>query len=455
MKNIKILMLILVAFLLSINTAAADVDIHFFYGEGCPHCEKEITFLKKMEQTYPELNIRYYELYYNRENVELFFNLTKAFGAKATGVPATFINDKVVIGYRDDATTGAEIEDKIVYCIQHQCSDPMARLEEPKEVEDNETEYGVGDNETEIIVTDTSPLEELKNITLPIIGTDASKISLPVITFVLGLADGFNPCAFFVLFFLLSLLIHAQSRKKMLLIGGIFVFFSALVYFVFMAAWLNLFLVVGKVAIITTIAGIVAVTVALINMKDFFFYKKGVSLSIPDKLKPKLFHRMRDLLKAGSLPLIILGTVTLAITANTYELLCTFGFPMVFTRILTLYGLSTLQYYLYLIFYNIIYIIPLLVIVIAFTITLGAKKLTEWQGRILKLISGVMMLCLGLILLLKPELLNNVFTALALLGIALVVSMIIILITGLIKRGKELKREEEAEEVKEIQVGKI
>jgi len=101
-------------------------------------------------------------------------------------------------------------------------------------------------------------------------------MSLPVITLVIAGLDSFNPCAFFVLFSLLGLLIHAQSRKKMFLIGSVFVFFSGFIYFLFMAAWLNLFLVMGQVEIITKIAGSVAVVIAAINIKDFFIFKKGV-----------------------------------------------------------------------------------------------------------------------------------------------------------------------------------
>lgn len=263
---------------------------------------------------------------------------------------------------------------------------------------------------------------------------DTAKLSLPVITIVLAGMDSFNPCAFFVLFFLLSMLIYAKSRKRMLLIGGTFVFFSALIYFLFMSAWLNLFLFVGQLMVITTLAGVVALVVAAINIKDFFFFEKGFSLVIPESAKPGLFKRMRNLLKAESIPAMMVGTVVLAVAANTYELLCTAGFPMVFTRILTLNNLPTLDYYLYIAFYNLVYVIPLFLIVLMFVTTLGARKLSEWEGQVLKLVSGMMMLCLGSVLLIDPALLNNVVTGAGLLALSLVASGIIILISG--KMGK-------------------
>ncbi|MGE5300153.1 MAG: hypothetical protein ACM3MB_04220, partial [Acidobacteriota bacterium] len=278
----------------------------------------------------------------------------------------------------------------------------------------------------------TGPVEQKKEsvVELPLLGkVDTSKESLLYQTVAIAGLDGFNPCAFFVLFTLLGLLLHVHSRKRLLLIGGIFVFFSGFIYFIFMAAWLNIFLLTGRIAAVTVAAGAVALVIAVINIKDFFFFKKGVSLVIPESAKPKLFDRMRKLMKATSLPSVIAGTVVLAVAANAYELFCTAGFPMVYTRILTLHYLSKFEYYLYLLLYNVIYVIPLAMIVLFFAATLGAKKLTEQQGQVLKLISGMMMLCLGGVLLTRPELLNNVAVTGGLLGISLGLSGIVMLAT--------------------------
>jgi hypothetical protein len=242
--------------------------------------------------------------------------------------------------------------------------------------------------------------------------------------------DSFNPCAFFVLFTLLSLIVHAHSRKRMLLIGGVFVFASGLLYFLFMAAWMNLFFLVGHLSAVTWIAGFTALIISLINMKDFFFFKQGVSLSIPETSKPKLLERMRGLLHTDSLPAALTGSIVLAVAANSYELLCTAGFPMVYTRVLTLNSLSTTGYYAYLALYNLVYMIPLAVIVSFFVITLGSRKLTEWQGRVMKLVSGLMMFGLAGVLLLKPTLLQSAqASALLLLGV-IALSTVIVLVAG-------------------------
>lgn len=388
--------------------AQQSVTVYLFWGSGCPHCAQERAFLKELEKKYPFLQVKAYEVWYNKKNADFFLAMSTAHGITPKSVPVTFIGDfPPMTGYRGDEVHGRILEDRIRFCLERGCVDPSQKMTAPTQV---------------------SQAEEDTEVTVPLLGKlDSTKLALPVLTLIIAGMDGFNPCAFFVLFLLLSLLVYAESRKKILLIGGTFVFFSGLIYFLFMAAWLNMFLVMGQVSTITTAAGAVAVVIAAVNIKDFFFFKKGVSLTIPEKAKPRLFERMRSLLKAPSLASMLLGTVVLAVAANTYELLCTAGFPMVYTRILTLHDLPRFQNYLYLVLYNLIYVFPLAGIVAVFAITLGAKRMSEWQGRVLKLISGLMMLCLGLLLLIDPDLLSNVAVSAGLLACALALAGVILL----------------------------
>lgn len=398
------------------------VLVYLFWGQGCPHCAEEKIFLDEMKKKYP-LIIRDFEVWYNKDNAALLNKMAASYKLKASGVPATFIGDRAFIGFSDNSKE--ELEKSVSRCSQNKCIDPWLIASGNISIEDMKTPQVAG-KQTE----DLECKEKGKSVFIPWIGKlDASELSLPVITLVIAGLDSFNPCAFFVLFSLLGLLIYARSRRKMLLVGGIFIFFSGFIYFIFMAAWLNLFLFMGQVQLITKVAGLIAVLIAAINIKDFFLFKKGVSLTIPDNAKPKLFDRMRKLLASTSLTSILVGTTALAIAANSYELLCTAGFPMVFTRILTLNNLTTAAYYAYLVLYNVVYVIPLAIIVIVFTVTLGKKKLTEWQGRMLKLVSGVMMLGLGVVLLFDPTLLSNALISFLILLGALALSLIIIILS--------------------------
>jgi len=191
-----------------------------------------------------------------------------------------------------------------------------------------------------------------------------------------------------------------------------------------MAAWLNAFLLFGHLAWVTLAAGALALFVGVVNVKDFFLFERGLSLSIPDSKKPDIFRRTRAILDAERLPAMLAATVFLAVAANFYELLCTAGFPMVYTRLLTLSELSPAGRYAYLAAYNLIYIVPLALIVFAFARTLGARKLSEREGRLLKLLSGTMMLELGLLLLLAPERLAHAGIAFALMALAVGVTWI-------------------------------
>jgi len=383
------------------------VTLFFFWGEGCPHCDRAKPFLKELERKYPALRIESSEVMTHRENIPRLMEMAKARNMEATGVPTFFIGGQMLSGF--SAETAGKLEELVKSSLS-----------------------GIGASQSE----QKYPPVDAGSITVPLLGlVDPSSVSLPVFTIIIAALDSFNPCAFFVLFFLLSLLIHAHSRPRMMLIGGVFVFFSGLVYFIFMAAWLNLFLLTGTLSAMTIAAGIVALIVATINIKDFFFFEQGISLVIPEDKKPKLFARMRNLLRAESLLSMITGTAVLAVAANSYELLCTAGFPMVFTRMLTLQQFSTMQYYIYLAFYNMVYIVPLAIIVGIFTVTLGSRKLTERQGRYLKLISGLMMLGLGLALLINPALLNNPLASVGLLLGTLALSALIILVAGKVMRG--------------------
>jgi len=255
---------------------------------------------------------------------------------------------------------------------------------------------------------------------------DVEEISLPALTIIVGFFDSLNPCSFFILLFLLNLLIYAKSRRRMALIGGIFIFFSGFIYFLLMVIIYLAFNTIEQPIIITMIAGSIALIFGIISIKDFFYFKQGFSLSVSDKNKKKLFQRMRELINVKSLPAMIGGTVLLAIFANTYELGCTLILPVVYINALSdIHNISPPEGFYYIFFYNIIYVIPLIVIVMIFVVTLGRKKLSEFQGRTLKLFSGIMISSFGVIMLVNPMLLKDLTYMFLLFVISVVLTLII------------------------------
>jgi hypothetical protein len=230
----------------------------------------------------------------------------------------------------------------------------------------------------------------------------ASRLGLPLFTLALGLLDGFNPCAMWVLLFLLSLLVRLQSRRRMALIAGTFVFVSGAVYYAFMAAWLNIFLAVGMSAALRWTLGVVALAIGGINVKDFVAWGRGLSLSIPASAKPGLYSRARAVLKADALPASLAAVTALAVVVNIVELLCTAGLPAIYTAVLTQHDLSHAAHYAYLGLFIVGYMADDTVMVALAVAALGSHKLTERAGRSLKLLSGLVMLALGSVLLFRP-----------------------------------------------------
>ncbi|HEX6143337.1 MAG TPA: thioredoxin family protein, partial [Geminicoccaceae bacterium] len=289
------------------------VNLYVFWSETCPHCHRALRFLGSLGDELPWLDVVALEVA-EPGNAELYADLAEDLGTEARYVPAFFYCGEFTFGYDDATTTGRFLRQSLEAC--------HARLVD--------AEAARPPASGEAAPPAPGPLD------LPLLGPlDPATLSLPVLTVVLAGLDAFNPCAFFVLLFLLSLMVHVRSRARMALVGGVFVLCSGLVYFGFMAAWLNLFLLVGWLPMVTAGAGLVALLIGALNIKDFVWFGRGLSLSIPERAKPGLYQHTRALVGASSLPAMLAGTVVLALAANTYELLCTAGFPLVFTRVLT------------------------------------------------------------------------------------------------------------------------
>jgi hypothetical protein len=379
----------------------SDIVIEFFISsKPCDSCDEKKPVVQTIEELYAE-NITVKQYLVHQIDYEENYDRLIGYGFKI--VPAVAVrnisaeNFDVLLPYED--ITEENLIDAIEYHFKGNYTSDIPDIEKD-----------------EICIS--TPFGKLC--------INLSDASLPIITILIGAIDSLNPCSFFVLLFLLSLLLYTKSRKRMLFVGGIFIFFSGFIYLLLMAAILNFVSVVKNQYIISFLAGFIAIIFGIINIKDFFFFKKGPTTSISDKQKSKLAKQMRNIIKITSVPSLFISTVILAISANTVELLCSFYLPLIYTgTILPQYNLGVFEQYLYLIFYNVVYVIPLFIIVGIMVMTLGRWKLTERQGRTLKLFSGIMIFSLGLILLIKYDLLNDVFSIVYILLISLFSSLII------------------------------
>ena len=396
MKLTKILLGALVALVLSfvlikpIFAQENDVTIHFFWARGCPHCAKEKVFLTSLAQKYPQLQIKDYEITENRDNLRFLEKVGKELSADVSGVPFTVIGKQHFSGYYTDETTGKEIEDEVKCAVENGCEDIVETITKESVESAQESQ------------TQTIP----ESIKLPLLGDVRIKnLSLPVFTFVIALLDGFNPCAMWTLLFLISLLLGMKDRVKMWTLGIAFIASSALVYFLFLSAWLNFFLFLGFVIWVRIAIGLVALTAGGYNLRDYFTNKTGGCEVMGDKKRQKVFERIKNITQNKKFFLALAGIILLAFAVNLVELICSAGLPAIYTQVLSLSKLPTWQYYLYLIFYILIFMLDDLIVFFAAMTTLQAVGIESKYSRYSHLIGGIVMLIIGLLMLFKPELL--------------------------------------------------
>lgn len=377
----------------SVRASEPTADLEVFVRAGCLHCEAAKAFLRDLRQRRPALHILVRDVGQDQTALTRLETLARRQAVTLIGVPAFYLQGELIIGYQDAGTTGAKLLALLDRAASPLDSEPLSACRPTQPACSTPTVH-------------TSAGEE--SILLPWFGRlSYPEIGLPLFTLAIGLLDGFNPCAMWVLLFLLSLLVSLQDRVKMSLVAGTFVLVSGLVYFAFMAAWLNVFLIVGLSRTVQLTLGGVALLIGAVNVKDFFAFRQGLSLSIPAAAKPGLYARLRRIVQAENLTGTLIGIVILAGLVNVVELLCTAGFPALYTHILSTQALATWQYYGYLGLYNAAYIFDDALMVTIAVVTLGRHKLEEREGRWLKLISGAVMIGLGLLLLVKPDLLSG------------------------------------------------
>jgi thiol-disulfide isomerase/thioredoxin len=344
----------------------------FFWGVGCSHCEEAKPFLAGLAREHPDLAVEQIEVRQDAGGRERFIGTMRSLGAEAVGIPTFVVDGGYVVGFAPGVTEAA-VRELVA----------RARLGAPLE-------------------------DAVTRVELPLFGiVDPSSLPLPAFTLMIGLVDGINPCAMWVLLVLLSILVHVRSRARLLLFGATFVVASGIVYFVFMVAWMHVFSLIGLSRYVTVGLGVLVLLMGLINLKELIWFEKGISLMIPDKAKPGLYRRMRGIGRSASLPAAFAGIVVLAFLVNLIELGCTVGLPAIFTRILTLRAdLSDAARYGYVALYNLAYVVPLAVIVLVYAATLHRLVMTERGAKILKGVSGVLLVAFGLLLVVAPELLR-------------------------------------------------
>ncbi|HBK34008.1 TPA: hypothetical protein DEP34_05240 [Candidatus Uhrbacteria bacterium] len=390
-----------------VTTELSPLNVYFFYGDGCPHCSNEEPFLKAVEEQYSFVNVYAFEVWYDEVNQSFLRQAGEVLGANAGSVPFTVIGDQFVSGYATEKTTGAQILRLIAQCAARDCEDPLSAF---IDVSGMTTLGGETSGQEEVTLPITanpsSKEDQGVEITLPLFGTiSSSSFSLPVLTILIGALDGFNPCAMWTLLFLISLLVNMHNKKRMWMLGSAFVFASGFVYFLFLSAWLNVFLFIGMMVWVRIVIGAVALASGGYNLREYMRNKDGTCKVTSHENRKKVFDRLRAVAHHQQFWMALIGIVLLAFAVNLVELVCSAGLPAIYTQVLSLNDLPAWQYYGYLLLYIFFFMLDDLIVFIVSMATLHVTGITSKYSRYSHLIGGILMLVLGALLILRPELL--------------------------------------------------
>ena len=351
------------------SSTGEGFEVHFFHVPGCSHCEEQEPFNEKLKSEYPSINITCHDATTPTGSAQLSEMLENLGIEDMPVFPITIFGNQVFSGWESEDTTGRAIEMALQQCLAGDCPPPAG--EEP------------GDGTV-----------------LPIIGKFVpGDYSLPALAVILGLVDGFNPCAMWVLVYLISLIATLRDRKRIWLIVGSFVLTSGVLYFLFMTAWLNAFLFIGYVRPVTTVIGLVALGGGILQIRGFIETKGAIVCEVTDEeSRKKTMTRIQKIVSSPITLGTVAGILALAFLVNSIEFVCSAAIPAIFTHVLSLAGLTTFQYYGYILLYVAVFMLDDLIIfgsaAIAMTSSLGDR-----YAKYFRPVGATILIILGLLLL--------------------------------------------------------
>lgn len=392
MKKIKYIFLFILSFLFILPSINAEekkqVNVYLFHSNTCSHCKAEIEFLNEIQKEYENLKINLYEINDEKENKELMINIKEKLNIDSPMVPFTVIGDYYYIGYNDGVKDGIKnLIEKYTFEEQY---DVIKDIIDGKDVSNFKIKNG-----------------EINKISTMFGEIDPAKVSLPILSVIMGAIDGFNPCAMWVLIFLITMLFNMENKKRMWALGITFLVTSALIYLVFMFVWLGV-----ATKLLTTISwlklliGLIALIGAFINLKGFIksIVKKDAGCEVVDNSKrKKIISKIKKYTSEKSFILAMLGVMLLAISVNAIELACSAGLPVLFTNVLALNDVNFIEKCIYIFIYIFFFLIDDIIVFFVAMFTLNIKALSTKYTKYSHLIGGIIMLIIGILMIFKPE----------------------------------------------------
>ncbi len=400
MKKIAKLMFIIISIIfISTNVNAKETDnltLYVFKGDGCPHCKAEMDYLDTIKDKYTNLEIKEYEVWYDDDNASLLTKVESYFNIKRSGVPTTIIGNTVIQGYQNESSTGKKIERAINFYEENDYKDIVKEIKDGTAIKNTKKTDKFQEEETK--------LDKETSVKAPIVGNvNLKDVSLLTSAVILGLIDGFNPCAMWILLFLISALIGMKDRKRMWTLGLTFLITSGLVYMLIMLSWISIAVKITTIVWIRNIIAIIALIGAILNLKSFIKSKNSGCEIVDSKKRKNIFSKIKKFTSEKSFILAFFGIIGLAISVNLVELACSAGLPLIFTELLAINNVSGFIKFIYIGIYIIFFLIDDIIVFTISMYTMKATGISTKYGKYSHLIGGLIMLLIGLLLIIKPE----------------------------------------------------
>lgn len=400
MKKIaKLIFIIISIIFISTNVNAKETDnltLYVFKGDGCPHCKAEMDYLDTIKDKYTNLEIKEYEVWYDDNNASLLTKVESYFNIKRSGVPTTIIGNTVIQGYQNESSTGKKIERAINFYEENDYKDIVKEIKDGTATKNTRKSDKFQEEETK--------LDKETSVKAPIVGNvNLKDVSLLTSAIILGLIDGFNPCAMWILLFLISALIGMKDRKRMWTLGLTFLITSGLVYMLIMLSWISIAVKITTIVWIRNIIAIIALIGAILNLKSFIKSKNSGCEIVDSKKRKNIFSKIKKFTSEKSFILAFFGIIGLAISVNLVELACSAGLPLIFTELLAINNVSGFIKFIYIGIYIIFFLIDDIIVFTISMYTMKATGISTKYGKYSHLIGGLIMLLIGLLLIIKPE----------------------------------------------------
>jgi glutaredoxin len=367
-----------------------DMCLHIFMRPGCPQCGSIEPFVESVAERMG-VALRFHDVS-EEAGEELYLVFKRAYGIEHAGHPVLFMGDKFLLG---KTAIRENLEAVLRECLADSgCICPLDKVRAS-----TPSIPGSGDITPEDAII----------LDIPFFGrVDVSSMPIYSSTMLIAFADGFNPCSLWLISFLMGIVLYTGSRKKVFIVGITFLLVTAAAYGVFLVGALNVFSYIGQIFWIRLLVGVIAVVFAAVNIKDYFWYKKGLSFTISDSHKPGLIKKIRGIMHPNKSLLGMVGaTILLALGVVLVELPCTAGFPITWSNLVAQSGVDGSEYGLLVTIYMLIYLAIEIIIFSTIILTMKVSKFQEKQGRILKLVGGCIMLLLGISMIFLPALMES------------------------------------------------